>query len=105
MHTEFLASLHARAIVVGIVGIAAVHYGICAVFACRLDNRSKRGVLAVVAAIVRVGGDSGVIERVKVQLDNGEAKTRHVRFKRCLFRCADQRGGEVDEHACLRQLA
>ena len=59
----------------------------------------------MIATIARIGGDFGVIEGVKVQLDNGEAKARSACFKRRLLRRADQRGGEVDEHARLRQLA
>lgn len=103
-HTELLAGLHAWAIVGRVVGIAAIHHGIGAMFARRLDNRFECGVLAVVTAIARIGGDVRVIEGVDAQLEDGNAKTRCARFKRCLLRRANQRGGEMDEHACLRQL-
>ena len=104
-HTELLAGLHARAIVGYIVGIAAIHYGIGAMFARCLDNRFKCDVLAVVTAVARIGGDVRVIEGVDAQLEDGNAKTRCARFKRCLLRRANQRGSEMDKHACLRQLA
>ena len=59
-HTELLAGLHARAIVGRIVGNVAIHHGIGAMFARRLDNRFECDVLAVVTAIARIGGTLGL---------------------------------------------